>query len=159
MNTPSPSAPDPEAPPDNPLTSKEGWRHFVDHEPVPPRPLTAAERAALSPRERVREDEQRREYHADLPMVHTPVIRKVTTTSRLLIQLNRNQISARRGVILSGASGTGKTTALTQLGRAHELAVRKRHPATATGSRSFTSPSHPRPRRRCSRWSSPASSA
>ncbi|WP_411105250.1 ATP/GTP-binding protein [Streptomyces sp. cmx-4-9] len=30
-------------------------------------------------------------------------------------------------MILSGASGTGKTTALTQLGRAHELATRKRH--------------------------------
>ncbi|GAA1892135.1 ATP-binding protein [Streptantibioticus ferralitis] len=117
-----------QAPPDSPLTTKEGWRHFVDHEPNPPRLLTATERAALSQRERMREDERRREYHADLPMVNTPTIRKVIATSRLLIQLNRNQISARRGVILSGASGTGKTTALTQLGRAHELAVRKRHP-------------------------------
>ncbi|MFE0602242.1 TniB family NTP-binding protein [Streptomyces sp. NPDC058892] len=128
MNSPSPSAPAAKAPPDNPLTTKEGWRHFVDHEPVPPRMLTAGERAALGPRGRMREDERRREYHADLPMVNTPVIRKVTTTSRLLIQLNRNQISARRGVIVSGASGTGKTTALTQLGRAHGLAIRKRHP-------------------------------
>ncbi|MFH8692596.1 TniB family NTP-binding protein [Streptomyces anulatus] len=50
------------------------------------------------------------------------------STARLLIQLNRHQVSARRGVILSGDSGTGKTTALTQLGRAHELATRKRHP-------------------------------
>ncbi|NYS18546.1 AAA family ATPase [Streptomyces sp. SJ1-7] len=125
---PSPSTLDTEAPPDNPLTSKEGWRHFVGHEPVPPRLLTADEYAALSGRERARQDEWRREYHADLPMVNTPVIRKVTSTSRLLIQLNRNQISARRGVIVSGASGTGKTTALTQLGRAHELAVRKKKP-------------------------------
>jgi hypothetical protein len=31
-------------------------------------------------------------------------------------------------VIISGASGGGKTTALTQLGRTHELHVRKRHP-------------------------------
>ncbi|MDT0468172.1 ATP-binding protein [Streptomyces gibsoniae] len=38
------------------------------------------------------------------------------------------QISARRGINISGASGTGKTTALSQLGRAHEIAVRKRHP-------------------------------
>ena len=28
----------------------------------------------------------------------------------------------------SGMSGTGKTTALTQLGRAHELAIRRRFP-------------------------------
>jgi hypothetical protein len=50
----------------------------------------------------------------------------------LLVQLNRRQISARRGIIISGASGTGKTTALTQFGRAHELAVRKRHPDDET---------------------------
>jgi hypothetical protein len=65
---------------------------------------------------------------ADLPLVNTPVIRQVVATSRLLIQLNRHQISARRGAIISGASGTGKTTALSQLGRAHELAARRRHP-------------------------------
>ena len=59
----------------------------------------------------------------------TPIIRKVISTSRLLVQLNRNQVSARRGVIISGASGTGKTTALTQLGRTHELHTRKRYPA------------------------------
>lgn len=34
-------------------------------------------------------------------------------------------------MILSGASGTGKTTALTQLGRTHERAVRLRHPGRA----------------------------
>ncbi|MGA4842119.1 AAA family ATPase [Streptomyces sp. G45] len=116
------------APPDSPLTTKEGWRRYVEHETVPPQHRTAAERAALTGRERAREDEWRREYHADLPMVNTPTIRKVIATARLLIQLNRHQVSARRGMILSGASGTGKTTALTQLGRAHELATRKRHP-------------------------------
>ena len=60
--------------------------------------------------------------------MNTPTIRQVLTTGRLLVQLNRRQVSARRGLILSGASGTGKTTALTQLGRTHERAVRKRHP-------------------------------
>ncbi|MEU2180984.1 ATP-binding protein [Streptomyces thermolilacinus] len=34
-------------------------------------------------------------------------------------------------MFLSGASGTGKTTALTQLGRAHELAIPKRYPRDA----------------------------
>jgi hypothetical protein len=73
-----------------------------------------------------------RDYHADLPLVNTPTIQKVISTGRLLIQLNRRQISARRGIVISGASGTGKTTALTQFGRAHELAVRKRHPDDRT---------------------------
>jgi hypothetical protein len=115
------------APPDNPLTTKEGWRRFVDHEPIPPEPLTEQERTALSPAEKERERERRLDYHADLPLANTPTIRKVIATTRLLVQLNRRQIS-RRGAIISGASGTGKTTALTQLGRAHELAVRRRNP-------------------------------
>jgi TniB protein len=132
MSTPSTSTPQKksseQAPPDSPLTTKEGWRRYVEHETIPPKLLAAAERAELTGRERARADDSRREYHADLPLVNTPTIRKVISTARLLIQLNRHQVSARRGVILSGASGTGKTTALTQLGRAHELATRKRYP-------------------------------
>ncbi len=64
--------------------------------------------------------------------MNTPTIQKVIATGRLLVQLNRRQISARRGIVISGASGTGKTTALTQFGRAHELATRKRHPDDKT---------------------------
>ena len=114
--------------PDSPLTTKEGWRRFVDWEQAVPEPRDADALAGLSKAQRARDDEHRREYHAHLPLVETPTIRKVITTTRLLIQLNRHQISARRGVIVSGASGTGKTSALSQLGRAHELAVRRRHP-------------------------------
>ena len=110
-------------PADSPLTTKEGWAAFVRHQPAPPQPLPAA-----GPADRAACDEARREYHADLPLVSTPVLQKVISTCRLLIQLNRHQVSARRGVIISGASGTGKTTALTQLGRTHELVTRSRHP-------------------------------
>jgi AAA domain len=120
---------DVEAAADEPLTTKEGWRRFVDHQPQPPALLDAAALATLSPGDRSDYDEARRGYHADLPLVSTPIIRKVISTSRLLVQLNRNQVSARRGVIISGASGTGKTTALTQLGRTHERHTRKRYPA------------------------------
>ena len=120
---------DVEAVADEPLTTKEGWRRFVDRQPQPPALLAAAGLARLAPRDRDRYDEVRREYHADLPLVNTPTIQKVISTSRLLVQLNRKQVSARRGVIISGASGTGKTTALTQLGRNHELHTHKRYPA------------------------------
>jgi Bacterial TniB protein len=113
---------------DNPLTTKEGWRSFVDTEPVAPALLDDTALAALDAAERAAYDEARIDYHAGLPLVNTPVIRQVIGTSRLLIQLNRHQVSARRGIVVSGASGTGKTTALSQLGRAHELAARRRHP-------------------------------
>ena len=115
-------------PPDDPLTTKEGWRRFVDHHPQPPDALSSQQLATLSENDRVAHDHARRDYHGDLPLVNTPTIRQVLTTGRLLVQLNRRQVSARRGVIVSGTSGTGKTTALTQLGRTHERAVRGRYP-------------------------------
>ena len=125
---PPPEPPGGEVSADNPLTSKEGWQRFVGKEPAPPALLSGTALARLPAARRAEYDEARIDYHADLPLVNTPVIRQVIGTSRLLIQLNRHQVSARRGVIISGASGTGKTTALSQLGRAHELAARKRHP-------------------------------
>ena len=48
------------------------------------------------------------------------------TAGRRLVLLNRHQVSARRGLIVTGAAGTGKTTAITQLGRNHELLLRHR---------------------------------
>ena len=105
---------------DEPLTTKEGWRRFVDRQSRPPGAAQRPPNCCASPGERADYDETRRDYHADLPLVNTPTIQQVINTARLLVQLNRQQISARRGVIVSGASGTGKTTALTQLGRTHE---------------------------------------
>jgi hypothetical protein len=113
---------------DEPLTTKEGWRRFVDRQPAVPDLHNPATIELLTPADRDGYDEVRRIYHADLPLANTPTIGKVISTARLLVQLNRNQVSARRGVIVSGASGTGKTTALTQLGRTHERHTRKRHP-------------------------------
>lgn len=117
-----------DVPPDDPLTTKEGWQRFIDRYVEPPDLASPKAFAALRGKERTAYDEARCEYHAELPLVNTPIIRQVINTSRLLVQLNRHQISARRGVIVSGASGTGKTTALTQLGRTHQRAVRRRHP-------------------------------
>jgi hypothetical protein len=66
-------------------------------------------------------------------VVATPTIRNVFTTGRRLVLLNRHQISGRRGLIVTGQAGTGKTTAIAQLGRNHELLVRKRLGAAAAG--------------------------
>ena len=41
--------------------------------------------------------------------------------------LNRREISARRGLIVSGPWATGKSTALKQLGRTYELMARQQH--------------------------------
>jgi hypothetical protein len=113
---------------DEPLTTKEGWHRFVNRVPAAPDQHNPATVELLAAADRQAYDETRQEYHADLPLANTPTIQKVISTARLLVQLNRNQVSARRGLIVSGASGTGKTTALTQLGRTHERHTRNRHP-------------------------------
>ena len=113
---------------DEPLTTKEGWRRFVNRQPAGPDGHNPATLELLIEAEREVVKDARQTYHADLPLANTPTIQKVISTARLLVQLNRNQVSARRGLIVSGESGTGKTTALTQLGRTHELHIRRRFP-------------------------------
>src|SRR5437879_7804459 len=73
-------------------------------------------------------DEYRLDYHTRLAAAATSTLRQVVTTGQRLTLLNRHAISARRGLILSGAAGTGKTTAITQLGKTHEATDRARHP-------------------------------
>ncbi|MFD9358627.1 hypothetical protein [Streptomyces sp. NPDC060031] len=55
------------------------------------------------------------------------------TTGQRLVLFNRHQISGRRGLIVTGQSGTGKTTAIAQLGRNYEPLVRKRLGPAAAG--------------------------
>ncbi len=87
---------------------------------------------ALDGEARADHDEARLDYHTRLAIVATATIRQVASTGRRLVLLNRHEVSARRGLIVTGPSGTGKTTAVTQLGRIHERAVRRRHPEEQT---------------------------
>lgn len=124
-----------EEPEHSPLTTKDGWLRFVDDAPACPRLLPARERKRLTEQERQIDDEVRMDYHARLVVVATPTVRQVFTTGRRLVLLNRHQISGRRGLIVTGQAGTGKTTAITQLGRNHELLVRQRLGAAAYAGR------------------------
>jgi hypothetical protein len=82
---------------EEPLTTKEGWRRFADRQTAMPELPGADALARMTAREREEHDEARQAYHADLPLANTPVIQRVVATTRLLIQLNRHQVSARRG--------------------------------------------------------------
>jgi hypothetical protein len=73
-------------------------------------------------------DEHRLDYHTRLAAAATSALRQVVTTGRRLTLLNRHATSARRGMIVSGHAGTGKTTAITQFGKTHEAIDRLRHP-------------------------------
>jgi hypothetical protein len=110
------------------LTTLAGWRRFVEQTPTPPGLLAEREWQQLSEDDRVVYDERRLNHHARLLIVATPTIRQVITDGRRLSYLNRNAHSGRCGLILSGPARTGKTTALTQLGKTLEVIHRQRHP-------------------------------
>ena len=67
---------------------------------------------ALSGEQRSRYDEARISYHSELVVVATSTVREVARQGRLLTLLNRREISARRGLIVSGLPAMGKSTAL-----------------------------------------------
>ena len=109
-----------------PLTTRESWQRFTDAVPAEPKLLTAAELELISDAARADYDHDRADYHSRLVVVATPTVRQVFAAGRRLVLLNHHQVSARRGLIITGAAGTGKTTAVTQLGRNHELLLRNR---------------------------------
>jgi TniB protein len=113
-----------------PTMTLAGWRRFVDSAPASFDLLAGGQWQALSGEQRGRYDEARINYHSELVVVATSTVREVARQGRLLTMLNRREISARRGLIVSGPQTTGKSTALKQLGRTHELMVRERFPGT-----------------------------
>ncbi|WP_343951017.1 ATP-binding protein [Nonomuraea longicatena] len=111
-----------------PTMSLTGWRRFVDSPPATFDLLSDEAWQQLSGADRESYDEARINHHSELVVVRTSTVLEVAKQGRLLTLLNRREISARRGLIVSGAWTTGKSTALKQLGRTHELLVRQRFP-------------------------------
>ena len=113
-----------------PTMTLTGWRRFVDSAPASFDLLAGEQWQALSGEQRGRYDQARINYHSELVVVATSTVREVARQGRLLTMLNRREISARRGLIVSGLQTTGESTALNQLSRTHELMVRERYPGT-----------------------------
>jgi hypothetical protein len=106
----------------------QGWRRFTTDKLTIPELLSRNEWTRLNEQDRLGYEEVRLDYHTRLSVVATSTIKQVVHTGRRLTLLNRHATSARRGLILSGAAGTGKTTAITQFGKTHELMDQQRHP-------------------------------
>ncbi|SCG72471.1 TniB family NTP-binding protein [Micromonospora inositola] len=113
-----------------PTTTVEGWRRFVEVDSTDFELLPDSDWSALTEHERTVYDEARIAHHAELVVVTTSAIQEITNEGRLLTLLNQRENGARRGLIVSGAAATGKTTAIKQLGRLHELRVRARFPGS-----------------------------
>jgi hypothetical protein len=110
------------------LSTLAGWRQFTTETVLVPELLPAAHWQRLTDADRTAYDDTRLDYHTQLAAVATSLLRQVVTTGRRLTLLNRHAVSARRGLILSGPAGTGKTTAITQFGKTHQAIDAARHP-------------------------------
>ena len=124
------TADDPASERREPTTTLSGWRRFVETAPATFDLLVEDAWTALGAGDRDAYDDARISYHSELVVVATSTLREVTRQGRLLTLLNRREISARRGLIVSGPWATGKSTALKQLGRTYELTARQQHPGS-----------------------------
>ena len=114
----------------HPLVTREGWAAFVSSPvvPAPPPLLPAADLERLNQAEREIYDDARMHYHSQMRVIATPDIRKIMATGSKLVVSNRGKQLGRRGLIVSGPSGTGKSTSITQLGKRHQVETERRNP-------------------------------
>ena len=110
------------------LTTLGGWRCFAGDVPAVPQLLDESVWRGLDEEKRAVYDDDRIDHHSRLLVVQTPAVGEVITQGRRLIQLNRTAGFGRSGLLVSGPARTGKTTAVTQLGRTVEVLHRRRHP-------------------------------
>jgi hypothetical protein len=110
-----------------PTTTLEGWRRFIDADRPEFTLLPDQDWSDLDDADRIAYNEARVAHHSELVVVTTSAIQKITNEGQLLTLLNQREIGARRGLIVSGGAATGKTTAIKQLGRFHELRIRTRY--------------------------------
>jgi Bacterial TniB protein len=110
------------------LTTLPGWRQFVAATPSIPNLFTDREWLGLDNDKRAVHDEDRLEYHSRLVVVQTPLIARTLKRGGDLIRMNRAAHYGRSGLMVSGPARTGKTTAITQLGKTAEVMHRRRHP-------------------------------
>ena len=111
------------------VTTLPAWRTFVERSPEPAVLLSDEELRRLTPAERLAYDDERGDYHAELPALSTPTLTRTVTKGLLFMRLNRgHQTGTPCGLILSGVPGVGKTTAVKALVRTVEQAYRKRNP-------------------------------
>ncbi|MGW0826708.1 AAA family ATPase [Streptomyces sp. NPDC002845] len=73
-------------------------------------------------------DQERLAYHAQLPLLLTPFLQDALRLGQRLFVMNRAAIGGHHGLLITGPPGSGKTTALQELGRRFEQADRSRHP-------------------------------
>lgn len=110
--------------------TKEDWRDYLTYiDPVRPRSLTRAKHDALSREERIANDLARHDWHSALVLAETSQILQFEKVLGRVMRVNsRSPHGAKTGIIVSGASRTGKSTMVKEVARRFENQLRTRHP-------------------------------
>lgn len=106
----------------NPIVTYLRWRSYL-----------AQQRSVAAPvGDPVWTDRSQLDYHSKFVTLTTDSMERCLQQLRVLLVLNRHQEgSARRGLIVSGPPGTGKSTTLVEMARSFELKYRRQHPDRA----------------------------
>jgi hypothetical protein len=105
------------------LSRLQGWLQMVQAPPRPQPPLlAAAELAGLPQRERLRYDDQRMVWHANLGPIRTPQLLALHDRLAEAVESNRQDgDKVKPGVIVDAYPGLGKTTAVLAFARQFHL--------------------------------------
>lgn len=113
------------------LDRHEDLTKYLSHQPARPVMHTPEEYACLSTVEREALDAERLDYLGGGLTVATPQVQALIRSVRLAILGNRGRASGRTGVMVSGQSTVGKTTACIALMRSIHAMFRLQHSGSA----------------------------
>ncbi|MEU4159218.1 TniB family NTP-binding protein [Actinoplanes sp. NPDC026670] len=114
------------------MSRKEGWRRFVDDpKREKPETLTAEQYRSLGEDARDDYNELRKDWHANLPFIKTPQVKKVWDSLELIVDGNRQDPARVRGAaVIDSLAQLGKTTVANTFARDFERRQRRRHGET-----------------------------
>lgn len=110
--------------------TKEEWRAYLNLTP-PPRPnmSSRAEYEAMSEQAREQFNDARDDYHSANVIVRTDAMNVIHEEITVHMKMNRRApAGARRGVVIDGLPGVGKSTLVKMFGANYELGLRRKDP-------------------------------
>lgn len=119
------------------LSTKEGWRQFVNFKPRRPKHFTGKQIAALESQSQLQYAQARAEFHRSLILVKHRQLDAAWARMAPIVMGQYADSGPGMGIALTGGPGHGKTAAITTFGRQYERELRGAHPDAFTQENEF----------------------
>jgi hypothetical protein len=119
------------------LSTKEGWRTFVDERPVKPQQVTMAALERMSSGERATYNNARFAFHRSLVIVRHDQLNTAWERMRDIVVGQHADDGPGVGIALTGGPGFGKTAISAGFLRVYERSLRESYPAAFTQENEF----------------------